>query len=175
MRSYWNQLDIVCKCMHSCWSINQSVSQISIAPTSQAKPGSVVPQPNQCSTAKTRKQFRNINRPWGVTVSMGESPSQRDVFGCFFKVATEMAERTTEGCSTEWNTLAPVFVFTLGTDKLLLLFDLREREGRDAASMEWRQTGCFSPWWYCFDRLRYAMTCFQTGAAYYSLRYQPHN
>ena len=30
-------------------------------------------------TAKSRKQFRNINRPWGVTVSMGERPNQRDV------------------------------------------------------------------------------------------------
>ena len=35
-------------------------------------------QANQCSTAKSRKQLRNINKPWGVTVSMGERPSQRD-------------------------------------------------------------------------------------------------
>ena len=50
---------------------NQSINQTSIAPTSPAKPGSVAQQPNQCSTAKSRKQFRSINRPWGVTVSMG--------------------------------------------------------------------------------------------------------
>ena len=52
--------------------INQSINQISIAPISPAKPGSVARQPNQCSTAKSRKQFRYINRPWGVTVSMRE-------------------------------------------------------------------------------------------------------
>ena len=60
-------------------SINQSINQTFIAPISPAKPGSVARQPNQCSTAKLRKQFRNINRPWGVTVSMGERPSQRVV------------------------------------------------------------------------------------------------
>ena len=49
---------------------NQSINQTSIAPISPAKPGSVTQRPNQCSTAKSRKQFRNINRPWGVTVSM---------------------------------------------------------------------------------------------------------
>ena len=63
------------------WKVNnQSINhQTSIAPISLAKPGLVVRQPNQCSTAKSRKQFRNINRPWGVTVCMGERPSQRDM------------------------------------------------------------------------------------------------
>ena len=60
-------------------SVNQSTNQTSIAPISPAKTGSVARQPNQCSTANSRKQFRNINRPWGVTVSMGERPNQRDV------------------------------------------------------------------------------------------------
>ena len=59
--------------------IYQSINQTSLAPISLAKPGSVERQPNQCSTAKSRKQFRNINRPWGVTVSMGERPNQRDL------------------------------------------------------------------------------------------------
>ena len=45
-------------------NINQSIHQTSIAPISQAKPGSVVQQPNQCSTAKSREQFPNINRLW---------------------------------------------------------------------------------------------------------------
>ena len=36
-------------------SINQSINQISIALMSPAKPGSVVRQPNQCATAKSRK------------------------------------------------------------------------------------------------------------------------
>ena len=31
------------------------------------------------ATAKSMKQLRNINRPLGVLVSMGERPSQRDV------------------------------------------------------------------------------------------------
>ena len=57
----------------------QSISQTSIEPISPAKPGSVAQQPNQCPTAKSRKEFHNINRPWGVMVSMGERPSQRDV------------------------------------------------------------------------------------------------
>ena len=58
---------------------NQSINQLSIAPISPMKPGSVARQPNQCLTAKSRKQFRNINRPWEMTVSMGERPSQRYV------------------------------------------------------------------------------------------------
>ena len=58
---------------------NQSINQTSIAPISPAKPGSVARQPNQCSTAKSRKQFRNVNKPWRVMVSMGERPNQRDV------------------------------------------------------------------------------------------------
>ena len=40
-------------------SINQSINQTSIAPISQAESGSVARQPNQCSTAKLRKLFRN--------------------------------------------------------------------------------------------------------------------
>ena len=54
-----------------------------------------------------------------------------------------MAERTDSGKlfqrdgAQEWKALAPVLVLTLGTNKLLSLFDLSEREGVDAASMEW--------------------------------------
>ena len=59
--------------------LNQSINQTPIAPISPAKPGSVAQHLNQCSTAKSRKQFRNINRPWGLTVSIGERPNQRDV------------------------------------------------------------------------------------------------
>ena len=46
------------------WISFQSINQTSIAPISPAKPGSVTIQPNQCSTAKSRKQFHNINRPF---------------------------------------------------------------------------------------------------------------
>ena len=56
-----------------------SINQTSIASISPAKRGSVARQPKQCSAANSRKQFRNIYRPWGVTVSMGERPNQRDV------------------------------------------------------------------------------------------------
>ena len=70
----------MCK-FSSLWvlSINQSINQTTIAPISPAKTGSVAVQPNQCSTAKSRKQFYNINRQRAVTVSMGERPNQRDV------------------------------------------------------------------------------------------------
>ena len=55
------------------------INQISIAPISLAKPGSVMIHPNECWTAKSKKQFRNINGPSGMPVSMGGRPSQRDV------------------------------------------------------------------------------------------------
>ena len=35
-------------------------------------PGSEVRHPNLCSTAKSIKQFHNVNRSLGMTVSMGE-------------------------------------------------------------------------------------------------------
>ena len=56
-----------------------SINGTSIVPIFLAKPGSVAQQPHQCSTAKSRKQLRNINRPSGMLVSMGERPNQRDV------------------------------------------------------------------------------------------------
>ena len=49
---------------HHHQSINQSVNQSNFHSANiPAKPGSVVRQPNQCSTAKSRKQLCNINRP----------------------------------------------------------------------------------------------------------------
>ena len=69
---------VACTC-GSKQQIYQSINQTSITPISPAKPGSVARQPNQCSTAKSRKQFRNIDRPWAMTVSIGEKPNQRDV------------------------------------------------------------------------------------------------
>ena len=65
---------------------------------------------------------------------MGGRPNQRDVCSDFLKVATELAERTDSGRlfqrdgAQEWKALAPVVVLTLGTDKLLSLFDLSERD-----------------------------------------------
>ena len=59
-------------------SINQSINQISIAPISPAKPGSVARQPNQCSTVKLKKQFRSID-VWCAGVFGGKAKSNRDV------------------------------------------------------------------------------------------------
>ena len=76
---------------------------------------------------------------------MGERPSQRDVSWDFFlKVATEMTEWTDSGRlfqrdgAQKWKAFAPVLVLPLWTDRLILLFDLSEQDGSDAASMEWR-------------------------------------
>ena len=78
-----------------------------------------------------------------MMVSMGgEAKSKRCVFRYFLKVAIEMAERTDSGRlfqrdgAQEIKALAPVLVLTLGTDKLLSLFDLSKREGSNVASME---------------------------------------
>ena len=51
---YWNRN---CEVVFN-QSINQSINQTSIAPINPEKPGWVVRQPNQCSTVKSRKQFR---------------------------------------------------------------------------------------------------------------------
>ena len=109
-------------------SIYQSINQISIAPITPAKPGSVAQQPNQCSTAKLKKQLCNINRPSGMLVSMGDRPSQRCVFRCFLRVAAEMAEWTDSGRLfqrdgvQEWKALESVLVLTLGTDRQINTF-----------------------------------------------------
>ena len=74
----------------------------------------------------------------------GQAKSKRCVFRYFLKVATELAEQTASGRlfqrdgAQEWKALAPVLVLTLGTNKLLSLFDLSERKGIDAANMDWR-------------------------------------
>ena len=44
----------------------QSINQISITPIFPEKPDSVARPPNWCSTAKSMKQFCNINGPLGV-------------------------------------------------------------------------------------------------------------
>ena len=129
-------------CIHGVHDFIQSINQTSIAPVFTAKPSAVAQQLNQCSTAQSRKQFHNINRHAGIYGR--KAKSKRCVFTCFLKVATEMAERTDSGRlfqrdgAQEQKALAPVLVLTLGTDKLLSFFDLSERGGSDAASMEWR-------------------------------------
>ena len=72
----------------------------------------------------------------------GKAKSERCVFRCFLKVATEMAERAASrrlfqrDGAQESKALVPVLVFTLGTDRLLSLFDLGEQDESDAASTE---------------------------------------
>ena len=66
----------------------QSIHQISMGLISLAKTGSVAQQPNRCSTAKSMKQFPNINGPSGTGVYVGKAKVKR----CVLKVATEMAE-----------------------------------------------------------------------------------
>ena len=67
---------------------NQSINQTSIAPISPAKPGSVARQLNQCSTAKSQKQFHNINKPSGTPGFYGrKAMSKRCVFRCFLNGA----------------------------------------------------------------------------------------
>ena len=58
------------------------------------------------------------------------------------KVATEVAEWIDSGRLfqregvQELNTLAPLLVLTLGMDRVIFLFDLSERDGREVAIKE---------------------------------------
>ena len=67
----------VAQCNHACqhlmYSINQSNFYIS-----PVEPRSVVQQLSQCSTTKSKKQFRNIKGSSGMLVTMGKRPSHRD-------------------------------------------------------------------------------------------------
>ena len=60
------------------------------------------------------------------------------------KVATEVAERSDSGRlfqregAQELQALAPVMVMILGTDRVIPLFDLSERAGREMATNERR-------------------------------------
>ena len=59
-----------------------------------------------------------------------------------------MAERTDSGKlfqregAKELKALAPVLVLLLGTDRVIPLFDISERDGRQVAFKERRYTGC---------------------------------
>ena len=60
----------------------------------------------------------------------------------FLEVATEMAEGTDgrglfqRDGAPACKALAPVLILTLGTNRLIPLFDLSERDGSDVASMK---------------------------------------
>ena len=119
-------------------SINQSIHQSFIAPISSAKPGSVAQQPNQCSTAESRKQLHTINRQSSMLVSMGERPSERDVSS---KVSWSSQLKWLEGhtvgsCSKETEHKTKISYACDGLDRQTnTLFDLGVRNGSDAASM----------------------------------------
>ena len=72
----------------------------------------------------------------------GKVRSNRYVLRHFLKVETEVDGRTDGGKlfqrerAQELNDLFPVLVLTLGTDKLIPLFDLSERDGSGVASKE---------------------------------------
>ena len=74
----------------------------------------------------------------------GKVRSKRQVWRHFLKVATEVDERTDSGKlfqregAREPDDLFPALVLTLGTDKVIPLFDLSERDGSGVASKRCR-------------------------------------
>ena len=74
----------------------------------------------------------------------GKAKSKRYVLRRLLKVATEVAERRDSGRlfqregAHELKALAPVLVLILGMDRVIPLFDLSERDGREMAIKERR-------------------------------------
>ena len=81
-------------------------------------------QSNQCSTAKSMKQFRNINGTSGMLVSMLGRARQRCLSRHFLKFAIHVTERTDSGRLfhregvEEWKALASALVYTRGADRV---------------------------------------------------------
>ena len=79
--------------------------------------------------------------------------SKRCVLRCFLKAATVMTERTVTGRlfqrdrAQDWKALVSVLASTLETDRLIPLFDLSERDGSAAASVECKQAVFHE--WFC--------------------------
>ena len=130
--------------VNSLFYINQSINQIFYSANipSTARHSDV--------TAKSMKQFHNINQSSGVPVSMGERPCRKDVSRhVTWRLQLKWLNgQTAAGCSREksaWlKCSAPALALTLGTDRVFPLFNLREQDGSDGASMDWQETGCFS-------------------------------
>ena len=74
----------------------------------------------------------------------GKAKSKRYVLRHFLKAETGVDERTDSGKlfqregAQELNDLFPALVLTIGTDKVIPLFDLSERDGSGVASKECR-------------------------------------
>ena len=94
-----------------------TINQTSIAPISPAKSGSVVRQPNQCWTAKSRKQFHNVNRPSGMPVSMGgKAKSKRCVVRCFWNNWNGWTDRQREVVPKRRGTIMKSSCICVGLD-----------------------------------------------------------
>ena len=74
----------------------------------------------------------------------GGAKSKRCVFRCLLKDAVEGADQTERGSlfhrvgPQERKALAPVLVLTLGTEKLIPLFDLSEWDGTDGVNIAYK-------------------------------------
>ena len=80
----------------------------------------------------------------GTRYLWGKGQIKKDVSRHFLKVDTEVDERTDSGKpfqregAQEPNDLLPALVLTPGTDKVIPLFDLSERDGSGVVSKECR-------------------------------------
>ena len=94
-----------------CWlcsMINQSINQISIVPIFPVLPCSVVGQANQCSTAKSMKQFHNITGQQACRCLWGEGKSKRCVLGCFLKIWVSSARGLLKD-PLDWHQRLPLY------------------------------------------------------------------
>ena len=84
------------------------------------------------------KQFGNISRLLGVLVSIGGRPVQKYVFrNIFRRLQLRWWNEQIEGGCSKGKSEMPLclLVSTLATDRVILLFDLSERDESDVASM----------------------------------------
>ena len=128
-------------CWGQCLQCHQSVNQISIAPISPAQWRDSwigVQQQNQWSSSVTSTGHRVCWCQRGI----GQVKEMcRDMFlkGSNWNDWMDRQRQVVpKRRAQEWKALRPVLVLTLRTDGLIPLFDLSERDGSDAASMEWR-------------------------------------
>ena len=105
----------------------------------------MVHQTNQCPKAKIQDLVQKHQQTIGCAGSYGgKAKSKRCVFRRLLKDAVEGADRTKRGrlfhrvAPQERKALAPVLVLTLGTEKLIPLFDPSERSGTDGVNIAFK-------------------------------------
>ena len=105
----------------------------------------MVHQTNQCSKAKIQDSVQKRQQTTGCAGSYGgKAKSKRYVFRRLFKNAVEGADRTKRRSlfhrvgPQQRKALSPVLVLTLGTEKLIPLFDLSERDGTDGVNIAYK-------------------------------------